>query len=152
MRFILFLVINFGALFLGSALMGSIPDNQWYAQLNKAPWTPPGWVFGAAWFSIMLCLTIYMFIISGKYTYAEMRPFYLLYVLQIVLNIAWNPTFFRWQYTIAGLIIIVALTILVWYMFYRAYHYTGWSAALLIPYGIWLLIATSLNAYVIVKN
>lgn len=45
----LFFIINFGALGLGALLMDSSPiENEWYVQLNKAPWTPPGWVFGAA--------------------------------------------------------------------------------------------------------
>ena len=45
---IIFLIINFGALGLGVLLMQNGPETDWYLQLNKAPWTPPGWVFGAA--------------------------------------------------------------------------------------------------------
>ncbi len=59
-RLIIFLFINFGALAIGSIFTGKGVPSDWYASLNKAPWTPPGWVFGAAWFSIMLCFTIYM--------------------------------------------------------------------------------------------
>jgi len=43
---IIFLLINFGALGVGSWLMKNGPQTQWYLDLNKAPWSPPGWVFG----------------------------------------------------------------------------------------------------------
>ena len=44
---IVFLIINFGALAMGGWLMNNGPQTDWYLALNKAPWTPPGWVFGA---------------------------------------------------------------------------------------------------------
>ena len=57
---LLFILINFGALAIGTYLMDNGPTSIWYLTLNKAPWTPPGWVFGAAWFSIMVCFSIYI--------------------------------------------------------------------------------------------
>ena len=45
MRLLFFLLLNFGGLALGSFLMGEGPTGMWYSNLNKAPWTPPGWVF-----------------------------------------------------------------------------------------------------------
>ena len=57
--FLIFLIINFAALGLGSWIMGAGAQSEWYSSLNQAPWTPPGWVFGAAWTIIMICfLTI----------------------------------------------------------------------------------------------
>ena len=46
---ILFLIINFGGLAIGNWFMNNGPISEWYLNLNKAPWTPPGWVFGVAW-------------------------------------------------------------------------------------------------------
>ena len=56
----IFLIINFGALAVGSWLMDNGPQTEWYINLNQAPWTPPGWVFGVAWSSIMICFAAYM--------------------------------------------------------------------------------------------
>ncbi len=53
-RVIIFLVINFAALALGSIFTSAGVSSDWYTNLNQAPWTPPGWVFGAAWTSIMI--------------------------------------------------------------------------------------------------
>ena len=57
---IAFLFINFSGLAIGSWLMNNGPLTIWYQNLNQAPWTPPGWVFGFAWTSIMICFSIYL--------------------------------------------------------------------------------------------
>ena len=59
-RFLFFLFINIGSLGLGSLLMNNGPTSEWYLNLNKAPWTPPGWLFGVAWTTIMVCFSIYL--------------------------------------------------------------------------------------------
>ena len=95
LRLILFLVINFAALGIGSVLMGPGAGSDWYQNLIKAPWTPPGWVFGAAWTLIMICFAIYM-------TYAwdevnDRNTLILLFTAQWPLNVLWNPVFFRYH-------------------------------------------------------
>lgn len=151
-RFLTFLAINFGALGIGSLLMGSIPNNTWYNDLNKAPWTPPGWVFGAAWFTIMLCFSIFLYIVSGKYSAAVLRPLYLLFTIQFVLNVMWNPIFFRWHMVMPGLVVILSLTIIVALIIRWGFTNHSQATWLVLPYLIWLCIATSLNAYVLLKN
>ena len=59
-RLILFLTLNFGALALGGIFAGQGAVSDWYEALNKAPWTPPGWVFGFAWTTIMICYSLFM--------------------------------------------------------------------------------------------
>ena len=59
-RLIIFFLLNFGALGIGGFFTGPGVSSEWYQNLNKAPWTPPGWVFGAAWTTIMICFSIYM--------------------------------------------------------------------------------------------
>jgi tryptophan-rich sensory protein len=42
-----------------------VPHLIGYLNLNKAPWTPAGWVFGAAWTSVMLFFfSLYDFLVS----------------------------------------------------------------------------------------
>ena len=50
-KFAILLMVNFGALALGNAWTSSGITSEWYTTANQAPWTPPGWVFGAAWFA-----------------------------------------------------------------------------------------------------
>jgi tryptophan-rich sensory protein len=143
--FCLFLILNFGALALGSWLMGTNPmNNEWYAQLNKAPWTPPGWVFGVAWTSIMLLFTIYL-TIQEKEKLSNNR-FIVLFSLQFLSNVLWNPIFFHLHWTFLGMIIIFSLFVsLVLILYY--FKSSIWKSLFLLPYLIWLTVAFSLNAY-----
>jgi benzodiazapine receptor len=118
--------------------------------LNVAPWTPPGWVFGAAWTSIMICFAIYM---AYAYQSSQNKGLLLgLFTLQWLLNFAWNPVFFKYQAILAGLIIITALTVLVGYFLFSGFAQIKMKSLLVLPYFIWLIIATSLNTFIYLKN
>ena len=147
---LLFLFINFLGLAIGSWLMNNGPLTDWYIELNKAPWTPPGWVFGVAWTTIMICFSIYL-----AYLFENNNSFYVktLFVIQFILNVIWNYVFFNQHLVLLGLIIIVLLTLLIFY-FFITFRMDKMKAMkyLLLPYMIWLCIATSLNAYILIYN
>jgi tryptophan-rich sensory protein len=150
LRTALFLLLNFGALAIGGLATGAGVPSDWYQNLNKAPWTPPGWVFGVAWTTIMLCFSFYMAQLWPK---AESRNMLIgLYALQWLLNVSWNPLFFHFHFTKLALVFIVALTALVIYLLVHHWQTLGWWSVLLLPYAVWMLIATSLNAYVVAYN
>ncbi|MEM1002775.1 MAG: TspO/MBR family protein [Bacteroidota bacterium] len=147
---ILFLVINFGGLAIGSWLMDGGSTSEWYNSLNKAPWTPPGWVFGAAWTLIMICFSWYL---AELFNLKITNGLIGLYAVQIFLNVSWNWFFFNQHWTVLGLIVIGLLTVVIFYYFIAFKDSRIKSMRyLLLPYMIWLCIATSLNTYVVVYN
>ena len=146
---ILFLVINFGGLAFGSWLMDSGPTAEWYVNLNKAPWTPPGWVFGAAWTTIMICFSIYLGYLFDILNNTKSK---LLFAVQVFLNVIWNYVFFNQHQIALGLVVITLLTVVIFYFFFNYRSQLKNISYLLLPYMIWLLIATSLNAYILVNN
>ena len=145
--FIIFLVINFGGLAIGSWLMNSGPQSEWYLSLNKAPWTPAGLVFGIAWTTIMMCFSIYMAVLYLKIPSLEVIA---LFALQFILNVIWNFIFFNQHLIALGFIVIVLLTLLVFYFYFK--FNTLKAKYLLLPYMIWLCLATSLNVYILLYN
>ena len=148
--FIVFLIINFGALAIGSWLMGDAVSGEWYSNLNKAPWTPPGWVFGAAWTLIMLCFSIYL---SYLFSIRNSKFVIAVYTSSVLLNVSWNYFFFNQQLITLGLVNIVLLTLLITYFFITfGDDKLSRLKYLLLPYIIWLCIATSLNLYILVYN
>lgn len=153
MRFIIFLILNFGALALGAFLMGGSPaENEWYINLNKAPWTPPGWVFGFAWTIVMLSYSLNMTFSLNKTNEENRYKLIFLYALQLILNISWNPVFFLWHLPWLALIIITVLFVVIGYKIFL-YQYTNLgNKLLLLPYFLWLSIAVSLNLYIVVSN
>ncbi|WP_397362462.1 TspO/MBR family protein [Olleya sp. R77988] len=146
---ILFLLINFGALALGSWLMNNGPMTDWYTSLNQAPWTPPGWVFGVAWTIIMVCFSIYLAYLFLKSDSTKLR---LAFTLQVFLNVIWNYVFFNQHQVALGLVVISALTVVIFTFFFSNKKEIKNISYLLLPYMVWLLIATSLNAYILLNN
>ena len=147
---LLFLVINFGGLALGRWFMGDAVNGEWYTNLNKAPWTPPGWVFGAAWTLIMVCFSVYL---SYLFSIRNSKVVITLYVIAVILNVSWNYLFFNQQLTTLAFINIICLTLLITYFFITfGDDKLSHMKYLLLPYIIWLCIATSLNGYVLFNN
>lgn len=149
-RLIIFWVLNFLALAIGGSFTGEGVPSDWYMNLDKAPWTPPGWVFGAAWTTIMVCFGIYMAYVWP--TQENKKKLVLLYSAQWVLNVAWNPAFFYYHHVLGGLIIITGLTGVVAFFLFHFSNALRFKSALILPYFIWLIIATSLNGYILLMN
>lgn len=146
---LIFFVLNFGALAIGSLLMNNGPVSDWYMDLNKAPWTPPGWVFGVAWTTIMFCFSFYM----AKLVQLKNEPFvWILFFVQFFLNISWNYVFFNQHMILSGFTVIIALTAVVAYFMFKYNKLLQLKTGLIAPYFIWLLIASSLNGYVLFNN
>lgn len=145
-RFLLFLLINFSALWLGSFLMGNPQTNGWYQQMHKAPWTPPGWFFGVAWFTIM---SLFSWFLTRNFKW-DTSPWRFLYSVHLLLNIFWNPVFFQlhWVLTAFGILLLLVITVL-W--FFRLGKKPV-DKIVLLPYALWLLVAGSLNLYIFWMN
>ena len=150
LRILIFLALNFGALAIGGIFTGKGVPSEWYANLNKAPWTPPGWVFGAAWTTIMICYALYM---AYLWPEAENKTFLIaLFAVQWMLNVSWNPAFFYYHQIFVALLIIVGLTAVVGAFLFHYHPVLKLKSLLILPYFLWLLIATSLNAYSWLRN
>lgn len=149
-RLILFLVINFGALAVGGIFTSAGVSSSWYENIQKAPWTPPGWVFGAAWTSIMIFFSIYL---ATAWPKIENKKILIgLFTLQWILNVGWNPIFFYYQNMLLGLAVILLLTFLIGFILIFYWKEVKFISLFILPYFVWLIIATSLNWYILLKN
>lgn len=136
---VIYIIINFLALALGGFLMGTGPSDTWFIEQPQAPWMPPGWVFGAAWTTIMLC---YGWFMAVQHQNKSLRT---MYAIQWILNVSWNPFFFRWHLPLPAFFVLMALTIVVGWFFFKGKQ--RWAVA---PYFIWLWVALSLNGWAVV--
>ena len=149
-RILLFLVLNFLGLAIGGLFTNLGVSSDWYQNLNQAPWTPPGWVFGTAWTIIMICFALYMaFLIQSS---KDKKIIIVLFVIQWVLNASWNPIFFYYREVLFGFICISLLTVIIGFFFFKFRKELHYKTYFIAPYFIWLLIATSLNGYILFNN
>ena len=155
-RLIIFFLLNFGALAVGGFLMGDAVIGDWYNNLNKAPWTPPGWVFGAAWTTVMITFSFFMAGFTGGKVQGQgpflLSPMMILFSLQWILNVSWNYIFFNRQLVLAGFADILLLFAVVVAMTYIGIRKGGAIGFWMIPYAGWLVIAASLNGYILMYN
>jgi len=136
-----------GAIFTTSA----IPT--WYAALNKPAFTPPNAVFSPVWITLYLLMGIAIFLIWRKGLEAKgVKPAFIIFWVQLVINILWSVVFFGLKSPFGGFIVIVLLLIAVVITIVQFFKVSRLAGGLLIPYIVWLGIATSLNVGVWILN
>jgi len=143
------LVLFFLASYAVFAFGGLFQPGDWYQSLNKASWSPPNIAFPIVW------LILYAFIaIAGWLTYINGNiRLTKLWGAQLIINGLWSWIFFGQHWVLIGLIDLLLLVILVVSLIVGAISSGLRSCAyLLIPYLLWLVLATSLNVYILIFN
>jgi translocator protein len=153
-------VIAFVAIIAATALVAALgglvssgQDDPWYAALNKAPGTPPGYVFGIAWPIIYTLMAVGACIVwrtAGSWKKADGALG--IFFLQLLPNLAWTFFFFYYHLALLALIDIAILWLLVALMIKRFGKHSKVAAQLQWPYLAWLTFATYLNAWVVFAN
>jgi tryptophan-rich sensory protein len=119
--------------------------NGWFAALAKPAFTPPGWVFGAAWSMLYLMMGVALTLVVAARGARGRRPAIAAFVVQLLLNLAWSPLFFAAHriWPAFGLILCILLAAAVTARcFWRVRPAAG---LLMLPYLVWLCFAATLN-------
>ncbi len=114
----------------------------WYLALDKPAWNPPAWLFGPAWTLLYTLMAVAAWLVWKRVGFTRPLGFYF---VQLALNAAWTPIFFRAHQLGWALIEIVALWIAILatlLSFRRVNTAAGW---LFVPYLAWVTFATVLN-------
>ena len=125
----------------------------WYVGLKKPPYTPPNWVFGPIWTTLYILIGISVFIVwqNGLAISGALLAFTLFWT-QLVLNSLWSIVFFGMKSKGGGVITIIVLWFLILATMITSFRVSGWAGALLIPYIVWVSIASYLNIGVWLLN
>ena len=125
----------------------------WYDGLEKAPWNPPGWVFGPAWTVLYALMAVAAWLVArARLEATSVRTALVLYVSQLALNLAWSLLFFAARSPGWALVDIVALDVLVAVTLVAFWRIEPVPGLLLLPYLVWIVFATSLNGWVVMRN
>jgi len=133
----------------GTAIGAATGPDAWFAALAKPSFNPPNWVFAPVW------STLYVMIgVAGwrVWTHAPSSLAMKLWWLQLVLNFCWSPVFFSLHRPGLALAIIVVLLASIWAFVVAASRWLPAAALLFVPYGLWVLFATALNAALFILN
>jgi tryptophan-rich sensory protein len=151
-KLIVSILASFAAAGIGSLFtFKAIPN--WYAGLRKPPYTPPNWAFGPVWTTLYILMAISVFLVWQKGLAIDGALLaFILFWIQLVFNALWSIIFFGMKSKGGGVITIVVLWLLILATVITSFRVSGWAGALLIPYILWVSIASYLNIGVWVLN
>jgi tryptophan-rich sensory protein len=139
-RLVLWLALAFIPAVIGFAF----PAPDYYAQLDKPPWSPPTWLFGPVWTLLYALIGTAAWLVErrgGPGTGSALA----LWGVQLGLNAAWTPIFFGLRAPGPALVVIAVMWVAIaatTVVFFRRRPAAG---ALLVPYLAWVTFATALN-------
>ena len=151
---ILNLLLCATACLIAAGFGGMFSPGEWYTHIKIAPWSPPNIAFPIVW-SIL-----YVFIAIAGWRIFTHGTFQLkaLWGGQLILNALWSWVFFGQHWVFAGLVDIALIMILVIILIAKCWSFDNSTKSLrvcsylLAPYLVWLIIAGSLNLYILVAN
>jgi len=137
---------------LGSMVTVTGPES-WYATLEKPFFTPPGWLFAPVWITLFTLMGIALFLVwDAGIRNRHVKIAVIVFAIQFALNILWSFLFFGLQSPYLGLVDVVLL----WFMIAATIAVFAkirkMAAVLLLPYLVWVTLATALNYAIWVLN
>ncbi len=143
-KFILSLLSCFGTGAIGGVLTQSSLST-WYAQLVKPELSPPNWVFAPVWnvLYFLMAIALYRLLISERRQ--GRRLALAMFVVQLLLNIAWSAVFFGLHSPGGGLVVIAFLVLAIGATMLWGRRVSKVAAVLLAPYLGWVCFAAYLN-------
>ncbi|NQV90555.1 tryptophan-rich sensory protein [Candidatus Uhrbacteria bacterium] len=127
-----------------------------YAQLIKPSWAPPGWIFGPVWTVLYTIIavsfgTIFYKTVTNEIPWTVALPF----ALNLVFNFAFPLIQFRLVNNLfASVDILLVVGTLIWAL-YAVWHGAPelrWVVYLNIPYLLWGIFATSVQLSITYLN
>ncbi len=127
--------------FVSARLYPAGAQNSWYAALTKPAATPPDLVFPIAWTTIYILAGLAVAMILNARSAPRRVPALTLFVVQMLVNLAWSPLFFGLHQVRAAFILLCVLAVLVVGCIALFARIRVGAALLMLPYLAWLCYA-----------
>ena len=152
LKFIFAMFLSYLPGFLGVLVTPiSTGGNLWYNTLNVSSLTPAGWVFSVVWIILYLFIGLALFFVMQQKK-ADKKNAYILFTINLVLNLLWSYVFFGSHAPEIALLILVALIIVAIYMAREFFNINKTACWLILPYILWLMFAFYLNGMIVYLN
>ena len=142
---IIALVAWVGLCFLTAWVGSRFTPGDWYLQIQKPTWTPPGYLFGPVWSVLYLSMGVAAWLVWRRAGFSGARLALTLFVVQLVLNGMWSWIFFGIQrpgLAFAEIVLLWSMILATMLTFWRISSFAG---MLLLPYLAWVSFAAFLN-------
>lgn len=136
---------------IGSGFTARSVNSDWYFQLKKPSWQPPGPLFGPVWTLLYVLMAVSGGIIWSKQGNGW-RLGKALFAGQLSLNTLWSAAFFGLRSPAAGLAVITPLLAAIYAYTIWAWKRSQLASLLFVPYDLWTTFAAALNAWIFAAN
>ena len=129
--------------------------SQWFDNLRRPRGSPPSWVVGVVWPILYILITISVIVgwrHRAQVSLLRQNITWVLFALQLALNLLWSPIFFRLRRPRVALGIAVALWSVSLATMVMLFFLSPWSCGLWLPYQLWLSLALYVNAGIVLLN
>lgn len=146
-------LLGFLALTALAGASGALVDpGDWYANLQRAPGTPPDWLFPVAWTLLYVLMAIAAWLVWRRLGLTRGMPALVPWVGQLGANGLWSVLFFGMHQPVLALVNLLVLWALVALTLVRFRRAGTAPAVLLVPYLLWVTYAAYLNAGIVLLN
>ena len=124
----------------------------WYQGLAQPPFTPPNWLFGAAWGVLYVLMGVTGFLLTRQGLTPSVRKVLMLFVAQLAVNALWTPVFFGRQEIGLALVVLTALVLMNLWLLKLLWKQSRAAFWVSVPYVLWLMFAWNLNYAIWLMN
>lgn len=119
--------------------------NSWYQSQNAPSWQPPDWVFGVIWPYNFIVLGIAAVLIGQRLSKGQTITWLAFFALSIAFALAWAYLFYQPHELVAAAICLALAALLTLPVVVMAFSASRAVGIALIPYQIWVTLATFLS-------
>ena len=129
---------------IGSGLWVNTGDN-WYANLNKPSWQPPGFIFGIIWPYNFIVLGIAATVIGQRASKPAAFTYIAFFALSVIAALTWAYLFYNPHNLTGASIALTSTALLTIPMTYILFTISIPMAIAVMPYQVWVAIAAALS-------
>jgi translocator protein len=129
---------------IGSGLWVNTGDN-WYANLNKPSWQPPGFIFGIIWPYNFIVLGIAATVIGQRASKPAALTYIAFFALSVIAALTWAYLFYRPHNLTGAALALTSTALLTIPMAYILLTISIPMAIAVMPYQVWVAIAAALS-------
>ena len=129
---------------IGSGLWVNTGDN-WYTNINKPSWQPPGFIFGIIWPYNFIVLGIAATVIGQRASKPAAFTYIAFFALSVIAALTWAYLFYRPHNLTGAALALTSTALLTIPMTYILFTISIPMAIAVMPYQVWVAIAAALG-------
>ena len=126
------------------AVRWTATDPGWYAALPRPWWQPPDVVFGVIWPLNFVALVVSGLAVVSQAAPRDVAAWLALLVASVALAVGWAHEFYVPHHLGRAAVLLAGAAVLTWLLVVVTGHLVTWAGWVLVPYAVWLSVATSL--------